>query len=317
MRVHSSNFYVPALLLRVHLEFLQRFSNIVFRWLTMLSCVIKGHRYCQDRSVVLGEDSLQTLQSSLSYEFSSTLSFLQLVFPLLLVSRKRPLSHISLVSYHAMVSCHFLYRPTTCHNHFSIDSVQRTRTLEQESGSTLYLLEQGQRRRKYNSSPFSCDHTRTTNNEIFHTFQLNNNTNHDSTTRTGLAFLLDKKVVHFVRSICSPILSCLWKFLQDHTGLHHQNRPCRFILKKKSVSCSCQVNAGSTKRDWTRGDVLLRISSCSVTIFVKTFVANSRDFIWWFYLPLRCYKLADERLCITILSLIETTSPSFPLVLTT
>ena len=130
MRVRSSNFYVPALLLRAG-STLNSFEDSQTLSSDGLQCCHNavmcnwGARYCQDRFVVLGEDSLQ---SSLGYGFWSTLSFLQLVFPLLPISRKRPLSHIFLVSYHAIVSCHFLYRGTTCHNHISRFSAENKNT---------------------------------------------------------------------------------------------------------------------------------------------------------------------------------------------
>ena len=61
IKVHSSSLYVPTLLPYAGstLNSFGRFSDIVFRWFIMLSCVIKVHGYCQDRSVALGEDSLQ------------------------------------------------------------------------------------------------------------------------------------------------------------------------------------------------------------------------------------------------------------------
>ena len=125
----------------------------------------------------------------------------------------------------------FLYRPTTGLNHFLKNSFwylasrvrpmdtsgfnlmtimfQRTRTLEQGSGKlcTRYLLEQGQWRRRYNSS---FDNARTMN------CSLNNNTNYDPITKYGFTIQRLQKKVYFTRSICSAIVSCLWKFLQDH-----------------------------------------------------------------------------------------------------
>jgi len=58
---HSSNFYVPTFLPHAGstLNSFGRFSDTVFRWFIVLSCVIEVHGYCQDRSVALGEDSLQ------------------------------------------------------------------------------------------------------------------------------------------------------------------------------------------------------------------------------------------------------------------
>ena len=70
IKVYSSNLYVPTR--RLHpvslWEILRHCLPVVY----MLSCVIERRRYCQDRpvdrSVALGEDSLQSL---LSYVFSS------------------------------------------------------------------------------------------------------------------------------------------------------------------------------------------------------------------------------------------------------
>jgi len=41
-------------------------------------------------------------------------------------------------------------------------------------------------------------------------------------------------------------------------------------------------------KEFGQGEVLLRISSCSVTTLVKTFVANSRDFIQSLYGGFTC-----------------------------
>ena len=67
---HSSNFYVPTFLPHAGstLNSFGRFSDTVFRWFIMLSCVIEVHGYRSEMSVALGEDSLQSL---LSYVFSS------------------------------------------------------------------------------------------------------------------------------------------------------------------------------------------------------------------------------------------------------
>jgi len=70
IKVHSSSLYVPTLLPYAGstLNSFGRFSDIVFRWFIMLSCVIEVHGYRSEMSVALGEDSLQSL---LSYVFSS------------------------------------------------------------------------------------------------------------------------------------------------------------------------------------------------------------------------------------------------------
>jgi len=78
---------------------------------------------------------------------------------------------------------------------------------------------------------------------IVHSFQLNNNINQDPITKSGFAFLLDKKVAHFVGSICSPILSCLWKFLQNNKGLHHQHQ----LIKKKVSIVFTSGKSGTNK----------------------------------------------------------------------
>ena len=182
--------------------------------------------------------------------------------------------------------------------------------LEQGSGKlcTRYLLEQGQRQRRSNSS---FDNARTMNCSL---------NNHDPITKSGFTIQpLQKKTVYFTRSICSAIVWCLWKFLQDHkrspsstsTTLVH------FFNKKMSVSWSGQVKSRSNKwgdrksLDKGRGTFedfeLFGYHSC------KNLCCELKRFHliigWWFYLLLRCYKLADRRLCMTISSLVETTSP--------
>jgi len=112
---------------------------------------------------------------------------------------------------------------------------QRTRTLEQGSGKlcTCYVLEQGQRRRRYDSS---FDNARTMN------CSLNNNTNHDPITKSGFTIQRLQKKVYFTRSICSAIVWRLWKFLQDHkkspsstsaTSVHSRNDSIVIASDKK------------------------------------------------------------------------------------
>ena len=183
---------------------------------------------------------------------------------------------------------------------------QRTRTLEQGSGKlcTRYLLEQGQRRRRYNSS---FDNARIMN------CLVNNNTNHDPITKSGFTIQPLQKH-YFTRSICSAIVSYLWKITK---GLHHQHRLRQFI-KKMSVSWSGQVRSRSNKwgdrksLDKERGAFenfeLFGYHSCkNLCCELKRFHLITG---WWFYLLLRCYKHADRRLCTTISSLVETASPS-------
>ena len=152
---------------------------------------------------------------------------------------------------------------------------------------------------------------------IVHSFQLNNNINQDPITKSGFAFLLDKKVAHFVGSICSPILSCLW----NSSKITKVSIINISSLKKKSVSCSRQVKAGPTseenrkrldrgRRTFEDFD-LFDYHSCK-----SLCCTNSRDFIYWLYDGFTCH-FRNGRLCIIISSLIETTSPSFPLVMTT
>ena len=77
---------------------------------------------------------------------------------------------------------------------------QRTRTLEQGSGKlcTCYVLEQGQRRRRYNSS---FDNARTMN------CSLNKNTNHDPITKPGFTIqpLQKHGLFHKIHVFCDSV----------------------------------------------------------------------------------------------------------------
>ena len=145
-----------------------------------------------------------------------------------------------------------------------------------------YLLEQGQRRRRYNSS---FDDARTMN------CSLNNNTNHDPITKSGFTIQPLQKKVYFTRSICSAIVWRLWKFLQDHkrspsststTSVHSRNVSIVIASGKKQeqqVRGSKQFGQGET---YFWGFQVVRLP------LVKTFVANSRDFIQSLYDGFTC-----------------------------
>ena len=155
---------------------------------------------------------------------------------------------------------------------------QRTRTLEQGSGKlcTRYLLEQGQRWRRYKSS---FDNARTMN------CSLNNNTNHDPITKSGFTIQpLQKKngLFHKILMFCDSVM--LMKIPPRSQKVSIINIDYVSSFKKMSASWSGQVkrsrsNKWGDRKSLDKGEVLLRISSCSVTTLVKTFVANSRDFI--------------------------------------
>jgi len=184
------------------------------------------------------------------------------MFSLLLVSRKRPLSHTFLLGYHALVSCGFHHRPTTCPNHFSTDWV-----------------------------PFWCTTCKACPMDTWGPTSLRN-----PVTKSIFAFQPRQKMIHF---ICSPILSCLWKFLQNHKNVSITNTDYVGSLKE-SVSCSRQVKSGSNK--WGNRKRLkggrhtfegFGYHSCKNLCWeIKRF------HVWRFYPPLRCYKLADKRLFI-------------------
>jgi len=85
---------------------------------------------------------------------------------------------------------------------------------------TLYLLDQGQRRRRYDSFSSSFDNTRIINRSLIPAHQQ-----YQLPSNNQIRFSLQprQKTVYFITSIWSPIVPCLWKLLQNHKGLHHQN----------------------------------------------------------------------------------------------
>jgi len=190
---------------------------------------------------------------------------------------------------------------------------QRTRTLEQGSGKlcTCYLLEQGQRWRRYKSS---FDNARTMN------CSLNNNTNYDPITKSGFTIQpLQKKngLFHKILMFCDSVM--LMKIPPRSQKVSIINIDYVSSLKKMSASWSGQVKRSRSNKwgDWKSLDKgrgtfedfeLFGDHSCkNLCCELKRFHLIT---VWWFYLLLRCYKLADRRLCTTISSLVETTSPS-------
>jgi len=101
LMVHSSSLYMPTLLPYAGstLNSFGRLSNIVPPRLIVLSFVFERHPYYRGRSVAICEGPFQSM---LSYGLSSTLSFLQKVFRLLLV-REQHLSYNFMLNYHALV----------------------------------------------------------------------------------------------------------------------------------------------------------------------------------------------------------------------
>ena len=184
------------------------------------------------------------------------------------------------------------------------------RTLEQGSGKlcTCYVLEQGQRRRRYNS----FDNARTMN------CSLNNNTNHDPVTKSGSTIqpLQKHGLFHKIHMFWDSVM--LMKIPPRSQKVSIINIDYVSSLKKMSASWSGQVKRSRSNKwgdrkslDKGRGTFedfeLFGYHSCkNLCCELERFHSITA---WWFYLLLRCYKLADRRLC-TILSLVETTSPS-------
>ena len=157
------------------------------------------------------------------------------MFPLLLVSRKRPLSHTFLLGYYALVFCLFLTFRKIPSDIWLLGCAQwipqgqpyddlapvNTNT-GTGIGKTMFLLSLRTRATTNNSS---FDNARTMN------CSLNNNTSHDPIMKSCFTIQPLQKN-YFTRSICSAIVSCLREFLQDHkrfpsststTSVHSKN----------------------------------------------------------------------------------------------
>jgi len=154
---------------------------------------------------------------------------------------------------------------------------------------TLYLLDQGQRRRRYNSFSSSFDNTRIINRSLtpaHQQYQLPSN------NQIWLSLQPRQKTVYFITSIYSPIVPCLWKLLQNHKGLHHQNRPRQFIRKKVSIVFASGKSGRNKWGNWKRletVDILLRNFGLFNYHSCKNLCCDSREFIYWLYDGFTCH----------------------------